>query len=216
MSSDCALYCFLCFPLFCVCYVLCCTDKVIKDVKPQSKGMFYTHWNKTLYLAFWWRQKMQFLILPHHVIRDLQGGTVTYLKTYNNFQTENDCCFKEIRATEDMWTVKCFWSSLRKWGGKFNHRSQRRERLTGVTWLTLLFCTNQTPTCFPCLLSSLASLVLIVEPNPSPLWSLECEIMCFTKYSGSVIVYTHYVMRWVATRLTAVPVLIIRLCLLQK
>lgn len=44
---------------------------------------------------------------------------------------------------------------------------------------------TQTPTCFPCLLSSPASLVLIVQLNPSPLCSVECEIMCFTKYCGS-------------------------------
>lgn len=90
------------------------------------------------------------------------------------------------------------------------------EGLTALTWLTLLFCANQTPTCFPCLLSSLASLVLIVEPNPSPLWSLNCEIMCFTKCCDSVLVYRQYVMWLAAARRTTVPILGNRLYLLQN
>lgn len=68
--------------------------------------------------------------------------------------------------------------------GKFNHKTKDGEKsdysdLTHSPFLT------QTPTCFPCLLSSPASLVLIVQLNPSPLCSVECEIMCFTKYCGS-------------------------------
>lgn len=188
-----------------------------KRCQTSVQRNFYTHWNKTLYLAFWWRQKCSssfYHTMSSEIYREVQ---LLILKLTVISKQKMIAAFKKSGQlrTCGLWN-ECFWSSLGKWRGKFNHRSQRRERLTGVTWLTLLFCTNQTPTCFPCLLSSLASLVLIVEPNPSPLCSLECEIMCFTKYSGSVIVYTHYVMRWVATRLTAVPVLIIRLCLLQK
>lgn len=106
LSSDCALYCFLCFYLFCVRYVLCCTDKVIKDVKPQSKGMFYAHWNKFFYLTFWWRQKMQFLVLPHHVIRDLRGGKVI-LKCIIISKQKMIAAFKKSGQLRT-WNVKCF------------------------------------------------------------------------------------------------------------
>lgn len=51
--------------------------------------------------------------------------------------------------------------------------SWREEGLTPVTCLTLVLCKPDTH------MSSLDSLVLIVEPNLGPLCSLECEILCF-------------------------------------
>lgn len=54
-------------------------------------------------------------------------------------------------------------------------RVKRRGRQ--VSWLTLPL-----PHDLPCLLSSPASPVLFVEPNPWARWSLECEITRFTEY----------------------------------
>lgn len=80
------------------------------------------------------------------------------------------------------------------------YKKKNEESLTTKLWgrvaecsdLTLppFLCLTQTPTCFPCLLSSLAREVLIVDPNPSLLWPVECEIMCFNKYCGCHCLYT--------------------------
>lgn len=59
-------------------------------------------------------------------------------------------------------------------------RNREENGLTALTWHTLLFSENQTPTfsvCYPLLAASSSLWSLILRP----LWSLECEIMCFTK-----------------------------------
>lgn len=59
-------------------------------------------------------------------------------------------------------------------------RNPEENGLTALTWHTLLFSENQTPTfsvCYPLLAASSSLWSLILRP----LWPLECEIMCFTK-----------------------------------
>lgn len=60
------------FCLFCVCYVLCCTDIVIKHVKTSlPKPLFSCHVSA---LSLSISRRVQFPAAPQRVIRDLRGG----------------------------------------------------------------------------------------------------------------------------------------------